>query len=311
VKVQWPEGKRFAFTICDDPDFSTIENTRPVYDFLASLGMRTTKLVWPLHGEGPRVNGGDSCEDPRYLNWILSLQKQGFEIALHNVAASTSGRRYTERGLDHFRALFGAPPRLHANHTGCLENIYWGNYRVTGWRRPVYRYWTRGTRTDVSRGHLKDDPLFWGDICGDQIQYVRNFTCDALNTLHFCPQMPYHDPNRPYVNYWFAATTASSPRYFRNNFTIRLVDKLIDEGGLCIAYVHFGAKFYDKGTLDPHFQAVMEHVADHDGWFVPVSEILDYLRNSGTRKARAISSLALQELELKWFLAKYGKKLGI
>lgn len=311
MSVIWPHGKRFAFTFCDDPDFSTIENTKPIYDFLISLGLRTTRLVWTLEGEGTEINGGDTCENPTYVDWILSLQKKGFEIGLHNVAASTSLRKTTEKGFNRFHSIFESFPRLHANHTSCLENIYWGSYRVSGWRRQFYDYWTKGRRSDISRGHIENDPFFWGDICKEQVTYVRNFTCDTLNTLRFCPQMPYHDLTKPYVNYWFAATTGSSPRYFRQNFSIRQVKKLIDEGGLCIAYVHFGAKFFHKGKIDPYFEEIMKYIADQDGWFATVSEILDFLRGSENKENRTISSLELQRLEFKWFLDKYGKKLGI
>ena len=64
--VRWPQGKSFAFTIVDDTDESTIENTKPVYDVLAGLGFRTTKTVWPLrpHTKGHYPYG--SLEDDRY-----------------------------------------------------------------------------------------------------------------------------------------------------------------------------------------------------------------------------------------------------
>ena len=33
--VTWPQGKRFAFTVFDDPDSQTLEAGRAVYSFLA------------------------------------------------------------------------------------------------------------------------------------------------------------------------------------------------------------------------------------------------------------------------------------
>src|SRR5271165_313130 len=39
AKPAWPQGKRFAFTIVDDTDRSTVENVGPVYDFLLELGL--------------------------------------------------------------------------------------------------------------------------------------------------------------------------------------------------------------------------------------------------------------------------------
>ena len=43
--MTWPNGKRFAFTIIDDTDKSTVENIKPVYDYLYSHGLKTTKTV--------------------------------------------------------------------------------------------------------------------------------------------------------------------------------------------------------------------------------------------------------------------------
>ena len=51
-RVQWPEGKAFAFTVFDDPDAQSYEDGRVVYSFLDDLGFRTTRGVWP----GPAVN---------------------------------------------------------------------------------------------------------------------------------------------------------------------------------------------------------------------------------------------------------------
>src|SRR5579872_5459683 len=61
--IEWPGGKKFAFTIIDDTDLSTRQNTEPVYDFLAENGFRTTKTVWPLHSVGKKNCGGDTLED--------------------------------------------------------------------------------------------------------------------------------------------------------------------------------------------------------------------------------------------------------
>src|SRR5579862_1633064 len=96
----WPNGHKFAFTIVDDTDCATIANVKPIYDLLAGLGMRTTKTVWmfPGHG-GEAVRGGATCEEKNYRDWILELQRQGFEIALHNAAPCTSPREVTNLGL--------------------------------------------------------------------------------------------------------------------------------------------------------------------------------------------------------------------
>ena len=48
VRFEFPQGKRFAFTIVDDTDVATVANVKPLYDLLHELGFRTTKTVWPL-----------------------------------------------------------------------------------------------------------------------------------------------------------------------------------------------------------------------------------------------------------------------
>ncbi len=97
-KIEWPAGKDFAFTIFDDPDLDTVENVAAIYSFLDDLGLRTTKAVWPIRGNGTPKLGGATCEDEQYLKWILRLKEQGFEIALHNVTYHTSTREQTAHG---------------------------------------------------------------------------------------------------------------------------------------------------------------------------------------------------------------------
>ena len=50
--IDWPDGKSFAFTVFDDTDNATVERVSPVYALRTDLGLRTTKSVWPLEGEG-------------------------------------------------------------------------------------------------------------------------------------------------------------------------------------------------------------------------------------------------------------------
>ena len=69
-KISWPEGKTFAFTIFDDPDFQTVERAGVVYDLLADRGFRTTKGVWP----GDESDPGGTCADPEYRRWAVSLR---------------------------------------------------------------------------------------------------------------------------------------------------------------------------------------------------------------------------------------------
>jgi hypothetical protein len=303
-RLEWPEGKRFAFTIVDDTDASTVENTKPVYDLLESCGIRTTKTVWPLGFTQKPHFGGGTLEDPDYRAWVLDLQGAGFEIALHGATDHPSTREETRRALDYFREVLGHDPRLHANHFGQAEGMYWGEARLNGLPRLVYRtanaVLRRGTRYF---GHVEGSPYFWGDLCRERIEYVRNFSFPGVNTLKADPLMPYHDPRRPYVQFWFSSSQAAGLESFCALLRDEEQDRLVEEGGACIAYTHFGFGFAEDGRLDPRFARLVERLAGLPGWFVPASTLLDHLRGQpnwqpepGTRRLRA--------LERRWLGSK-------
>jgi hypothetical protein len=307
AKVTWPKGHQFAFTIVDDTDFSTVKNVKPVYDLLASLGMRTTKTAWMFRGKGPAFCEGTTCEDKDYLNWLLSLKSQGFEIAFHNAAPSTSPREQTRLALSRFRQLFGPDKLLFSNHTHCLEDLYWGDNRLSGWRRTVYNLVNLGKRRGISRGHLPGDPLFWGDLCQQEVLYVRNFVFDNLDSLAVCPEQPYHDPQKPFVNFWFTSADGGTINRFLENFTMKKLQRLADGGGLCIAYMHFANGFMDSKEVNAEFQKRMRFLAGLNGWFVPASQALEHLRGGAGTNQRTISPQRLQQLETRWLLEKLFK----
>ena len=304
ARGRWPGGRRFAFTIFDDTDWATVDNVAPIYELLADLGFRTTKSVWVLRGDGDTMNLGSTCEDARYVEWLRTIERRGFEIGLHNVAPGTSARPTVARGLDRFRDLFGERPIVHCNHVGCGENIYWGDARLSGWRRAAYTALTRGRRRGAARGHLESDALFWGDLCRERVRYVRNFVFEGLDTLALCPMMPYHDPARPWVNFWFASANGADVGRFLRNFTFGNIDRLVERGGLCIGYVHFAAGFVRDGRVVPEVRQRLEYIARHAGWFAPVSETLDLLRAGAAPASRAISDAERARLERRWLVEK-------
>src|SRR4030066_2591278 len=103
--MQFPGNKQFAFTIIDDTDGDMIENTRPIYEFLAKLGLLTTKTCWTFP---PRDNfKGLSLADYRYRQYINKLQRAGFEIALHSVGSGRFTRQDILDGLETFKQFVG------------------------------------------------------------------------------------------------------------------------------------------------------------------------------------------------------------
>jgi hypothetical protein len=276
--ITWPEGRRFAFTVFDDTDEGTLDNLPQVYALLQNLGFRTTKTVWPLAGKRPpEIWGGETCAHPGYAAWAQQLQRQDFEIALHNATYHSSTREDTRQALARFADLFGAYPRSMANHTTCRDGIYWGPHRVSGIRQVAYNVLTRFRQVGRYRGHDPEDQHFWGDLCRDHIDYVRNFTFADINTLAACPFMPYFDPDRPWVKAWFSASEGAECATFVNTIDERAQDRLEESGGACIMYTHFGKGFYQHGALDRRFVQFMERLARKPGWFVPVSQLLDHI----------------------------------
>jgi hypothetical protein len=301
-RVAWPEGRAFAFTVFDDTDLGTLQNLPEVYAFLRDQGFRTTKSVWPLLGtDGGGTAAGATCADGPYLGWLRGLHEQGFEIGYHNATWHSSPRADTQRALDHFGELFGGAPRCMANHMSCEEGIYWGRDRVTGPHRVLYDLLTLG-RGRRFGGHRPGDRFFWGDLCRERIRYVRNFTFADLNTLRACPYMPYHDPRRPYVNLWYASSEGGDVTAFNRTLAEARQDRLEEEGGAAILYVHFAKGFRGPTGLERRFRALLERLARKNGWFVPVSRLLDHLVEA--RGAHTLRDAERRGLERRWLLHK-------
>jgi hypothetical protein len=134
------------------------------------------------------------------------------------------------------------------------------------------------------------------------VTYVRNFVFGDIDTLHACPFMPYHDPSRPYVNYWFASSEGPCVESFVRTLSEANQDRLEASRGACIMYTHLGKGFYEDGRLHPRFRALMERLGRKNGWFVPVSTLLDFLlqikgRHEITHRERA-------QLERRWLWHK-------
>ncbi|MBI4559140.1 MAG: hypothetical protein HY706_16265 [Candidatus Hydrogenedentes bacterium] len=301
-KIRWPDGRAFAFTVFDDTDRATAENIREVYAFLKDLGMFTTKSVWPIRGkETPRI-GGATCDDGDYCDFVRRLHAEGFEIGFHNATFHSSCREDTIRGLDTFARYFGHDPATHANHADNAEAIYWGEDRLSGMYRAGYNLLTQFRNRGRFRGHREGDPCFWGDVCKSRIKYVRNFVYSEMNTLRLCPFMPYHDPQRPYVNYWFASSEGPEVGAFNGCVAEAAQDRLEAEGGACIMYTHFAYGFQEGRDLQPRFERLLRRLAGKNGWFVPVSRLLDFLLEHNGRNV--ITDRERASLERRWLFNK-------
>jgi len=313
MRIQFPGGKAFAFSIVDDTELGTVANLKPVYDLLYELGFRTTKTIWVRKGLNPDPlwtspqaledehfwANSQTLEDEDYLEFVLELQRQGFEIAMHMAAPSSSRRSETISAYQTFKKVFGYYPKINTNHPNA-ENIYWGMDRfdspflqtlydkITGWGQ----FW----------GHVEGSEFFWGDVCQRHTRYVRNFTFRSINTLKVNPGMPYHDSRRPYVNYWFSSSDGADVERFSRLISERNQERLLREKGCCIVYTHFGKGFVEGEKLNTTWEQLVRKLAQKNGWFVPTSELLDFLLEQ--KKIGDISWGERMYLSYRWMLEK-------
>lgn len=277
--VSWPNGHRFAFTVFDDTDRMTLQNGPAVYDLLGELDMRITKSVWMTDAGRRRTTGGSSCDDPIYLDWVLGLQDAGHEIGYHLASDSSSPRAVSLEALDRFERVFGHPPRVGADHAGNRDCLYSGERRVSGPRRAIYRQVVRLAQPTRPRfsGAEPSSPYFWGDLAQQRIDYWRRFTFAATDLLSTGPGV-YRDPATPYVNAWFDSGHAPRLLSLLERLHPSNLERLEQDGGLCVLYTHFGVDSLDRhGRPDPRLVRALRRLRELDGWFAPVSEVLDHV----------------------------------
>jgi hypothetical protein len=293
----FPNNKSFAFSIFDDTDLSTVDNIAPVYRLLTELGMRITKSVWPLATVAEGKHGGCSLQEPEYLSFILQLQDLGFEIAMHNMRNHHCSRELVEQGFAEFRRLIGHYPRAHANHSRNNENLYWGAARFK-FLKSLYALGARVSGERSFEGHFPESGSFWGDLCHEHVDYVRNLVFRGINLDRINPTMPYHDPAKPLVRYWFSSCDGSDVDSFCNLLSSANQERLERERGVCIVYTHFACGFATHGAVDFRIERALRALAQRNGWFVPVSELLDHLRLQ--RRSDCIPALELAAMESRW-----------
>ena len=279
ARTTFPAGKRFAFTIIDDTDVATVDNIRPIYRLFETLGMRTTKTVWPVGcPEGsPVFCDSQTLDDPAYRAFVVDLKGRGFEIASHGATMESSPRPRTVAALERFRDTFGEYPRVHANHSFNRENLYWGARRFDD---PIIRAaYPRlaGAPRNHYQGDVEASPYWWGDYCSQHVRYVRNLTFSEVNLDRINPSMPYRDPRRPLVPLWFSATDAEGAPEFLERFTEARIDALEREGGVCILATHLAKEYAVDGVVPAPVRERLEHIASRRGWFPTVGELLDWL----------------------------------
>lgn len=168
---------------------------------------------------------------------------------------------------------------MNVMHSKNHENIYWGKYwlnnKLLSKLVSIYEPLEFG-------GHNLSSPYFWGDICKEKTRYVRNFDSMQTNTLRFDPSTPYHDPRKPYVNYWYSSAFGAGTTML-DLLKPEKIELLASEDGASLIHCylrHFARPGADgRFTVHPLFrQAIEKLTARDDGWYVPGSDLLDRIR---------------------------------
>jgi hypothetical protein len=115
--------------------------------------------------------------------------------------------------------------------------------------------------------------------------------------------MPYRNPDKPYVNYWFHTSDGGGVESFNELLTEENIDRLEQESGVCLVYTHFGKGFYKDGEINSRTRELLTGLASRNGWFAPASEILDYLQKQNPND-RQLSFRNEVRLELYWMWEK-------
>ena len=103
-------------------------------------------------------------------------------------------------------------------------------------------------------------------------------------------------------SYEFARRWVAKVQSFNNALSEKNQDRLEAEGGACIIYTHFANGFCPEGRIDKRFESLIKRLAQKNGWFVPVSTLLDYLRE---RNGDCVTTSSQRRaLERKWLLHK-------
>lgn len=291
----WPNGKKFAFTVVDDTDYSTVVKIRPVYNLLYENGLRTTKTVWVYPSRDNFT--GETLRDPDYLDFVRNLKNKGFEIGLHSVGSGVFSREEILSGIEEFKHRLGHYPQMHINHAGNKDNIYWGPERFTLIKK-LFKLVSRNS--PKFEGEKPGSPLFWGDVCKYHIKYMRNYVVNSINTLKFDPQMPYRVRQKDqYSNYWFSSSDGHTVEEFNDLLSEENIHRLEKEGGCCIVYTHFASGFVENGIVNSEFEKKIKELSSRNGWFVPASEMLDYML-AEKKEDKFISKIYLSARELLW-----------
>jgi hypothetical protein len=308
--MNWPGNKDFAFTIIDDTDKATIDNIKPVYDFLYQNGLITTKTVWSFPTEDEFK--GDTLKDEEYKNFIKDLADKGYEVGFHGAGSGDFIRGDVLESFEDIKKLIGSYPKVHLNHAFNKNNLFWSYKRFTPLIGFLYKHIKKIFKMEdvVSQGDVESSPFFWGDFAKEHVRYIRNRVFTGLDTISYDKYMPYKEKRKEkYSNYWFSSSDGIDLKTFLSLLSKENVDKLEYKRGCAIVYVHFAYGFTDENKeLNEEFKNRIRYLASKNGWFVPAGDILDYLAST-REKDMYLEGFRALALDVKWMAGRIYRKL--
>ena len=298
--LRWPYPYRWAFSITDDTDCSTLRPVKAVYDYLIRKGLKGTKTVWvrePARGCGEPERSkpihGISLEDPRYVEYCRKISRHGIELCMHDVSSGNNRREEIQAAFAKFEEAFGYAPRIHIFHSHNADHIYWGeNQFESRLARWMVRLMTGKRRYS---GEDPESPYYWSDICRENISYIRLYRTTRFNVLKDNPSMPYHQEGKPDVKFWFSASGTGNRLDELDN---RAIDRLAREDGAYLLYAYASQMVLrqNRTRLNPSVKSAFDRIADRqDCWAATASELLD--------RCLAIKSLVVQSFRHGWVIA--------
>jgi hypothetical protein len=85
------------------------------------------------------------------------------------------------------------------------------------------------------------------------------------------------------VPYWFSSSYGSGISRLCELISEPNQDRLLAEGGACIVHTHLGSRFdlvghgRPGGQMEERFARLLRRLVALPGWFVPASELLNYI----------------------------------
>jgi len=104
----------------------------------------------------------------------------------------------------------------------------------------------------------------------------------------------------PFVKNFFITCDADNVEEFNALLNEKNQEKLEKERGVCIISTHFGKGFIEEGKINSQTKYLLEKIREKNGWFVPVSVALDFLKDHNINNRILYNEIF--SLELKWFL---------